>query len=36
MLFYNRVPKKVRTVSILENYNGLLLKAINKKYFNLA
>ena len=36
MLFYNRVPKKIRTFSFLENYNGLLLKAINKKKFNLA
>ena len=33
MLFYNRVSKKVRTVSILENYSGLLLKSTNKKKF---
>ena len=31
MLRYNRIPKKVRTISNLENYNGQLLKITHKK-----
>ena len=31
MLDYSRVPKKIRTISNLENYNGQLLKLTNKK-----
>lgn len=31
MLKYNRIPKKVRTISNLENYNGQLLKITHNK-----